>query len=341
MDLLGNDTFIDIKNITNTKLIGQGAFGKVFKGIYNNSVVVYKTTLSKNEKQFNTLINEIKLLQTLDHPNIIKYIGWSYNSESLYLVLEFIAEGGIDVILLKCHTLNDNITKGILYQLLLAVLYLHDLGIVHRDIKPANILVTENGVVKLADFGASKQLLDNPYRRKLSTPYRQVKGSFAGTLPFMAPDILTMSKKSSGYSSKIDIWSIGCVLFSLLTGEIPYGIKMFEMFDIVDPNTGDIYKNDKNGMKFLIHDLDKYNLSSDAISFLHDCLNIDPDRRPTVHELLNYPYLKDITLPDINFIPWLKQCKHDYESNLTPDSNFDPTSNYESTSDSDSDSDSE
>ena len=119
MDLLGNDTFIDIKNITNTKLIGQGAFGKVFKGIYNNSVVVYKTTLSKNEKQFNTLINEIKLLQTLDHPNIIKYIGWSYNSESLYLVLEFIAEGGIDVILLKCHTLNDNITKGILYQLLL------------------------------------------------------------------------------------------------------------------------------------------------------------------------------------------------------------------------------
>ena len=109
---LPSSTFIEISSITNTKVIGRGAYGIVYKGLYKNEDIVYKTA-SSNGKQ--ALINEIKLLQKLDHPNIIKYIGLGYNNENdICLVLEFVAEGSLDVILKKCGKLSDKICKGII-----------------------------------------------------------------------------------------------------------------------------------------------------------------------------------------------------------------------------------
>ena len=116
---LGSSSFIDINSIMDSKEIGRGAFGTVYKGLYNNEYIVYKVTSFKYPKHIDALINEIKLLQRLDHHNIVKYVGWGYNKEldNLCLFLEFVAEGGLDAILSKCGNLTDKICKGIIYTI--------------------------------------------------------------------------------------------------------------------------------------------------------------------------------------------------------------------------------
>lgn len=152
-------------------LIGQGAFGSVYLGMDDDTghlmavkqvSLAYAGTASaaKIAEHIKSLEAEVSLLQRLDHPNIVRYLGTERTSKALNIFLEYIPGGSIASLLAKFGPFKESVVKMFTKQILLGLEYLHRNGIMHRDIKGANILVDNTGMVKLADFGASKQIED-------------------------------------------------------------------------------------------------------------------------------------------------------------------------------------
>jgi serine/threonine protein kinase len=132
--------------------------------------------------------------------------------------MEYIPGGCLTKLIEEYGTLDEKLIKIYLKQILNGLNYLHKKGIVHRDLKSANILLDSNGCVKLADFNCAGRI-------NLSGD-SNVLNSFKGTIPFMAPEVLLQNN----YGRKADIWSLGCVLLEMYTGEQPWG-KISTMLD--------------------------------------------------------------------------------------------------------------
>ncbi|KAK1310863.1 Mitogen-activated protein kinase kinase kinase NPK1 [Acorus calamus] len=174
------------------ELIGCGAFGRVYMGMNLDSgellaikqVLIPANNASKEKAQVHIkeLEEEVKLLKNLSHPNIVRYLGTAREEETLNILLEFVPGGSISSLLGKFGSFPESVIKMYTKQLLHGLEYLHRNGIIHRDIKGANILVDNKGRIKLADFGASKQVVE------LAT----VTGakSMKGTPYWMAPEVI-------------------------------------------------------------------------------------------------------------------------------------------------------
>jgi len=201
------------------KLIGEGAYAKVFQGINADSgelMAVKQVSLSgghENEKKrleaVSALQREIEVMKLLQHQNIVKYLGTETTDGRLNIFLEYVSGGSIAQLISNFGTLDEPVVRLYTRQIVVGLEFLHSKGIVHCDIKGGNILVTEDGVIKLADFNSSKQLGNiaavgsNPLRSLLGTPQ------------FMAPEVI----KQTGHGKKADIWSVGCTVVQMLTGE--------------------------------------------------------------------------------------------------------------------------
>uniref|UniRef100_A0A2N9EVI6 mitogen-activated protein kinase kinase kinase n=1 Tax=Fagus sylvatica TaxID=28930 RepID=A0A2N9EVI6_FAGSY len=152
------------------ELIGCGAFGRVYMGMNLDSgellavkqVLIAANGASKEKAQahIRELEEEVKLLKNLSHPNIVRYLGTVREEETLNILLEFVPGGSISSLLGKFGSFPEAVIRTYTKQLLLGLEYLHRNGIMHRDIKGANILVDNKGCIKLADFGASKQVVE-------------------------------------------------------------------------------------------------------------------------------------------------------------------------------------
>jgi mitogen-activated protein kinase kinase kinase len=142
------------------EVIGQGAFGIVYLGLNTESgelMAVKQMSLDEvSTKELSSLENEIQLLRNHRHQNIVRYIGTEVTPVSLSIFLEYVPGGSLKNLIEKFGSLEENVVRSYTRQLLLGLEYLHRNGIAHRDIKGANCLVGNDGVVKLADFGASK-----------------------------------------------------------------------------------------------------------------------------------------------------------------------------------------
>ncbi|RMZ52267.1 hypothetical protein APUTEX25_001657, partial [Auxenochlorella protothecoides] len=219
-------------NWTKGELIGQGAFGSVFLGMDNDTgqlmavkqVHVSKAGSSKVSEHVTALEAEVRLLQQLDHPNIVRYLSTETTNDALHIFLEFVPGGSIASLLAKFGHFRETVVKVYTRQILLGLEYLHAHGIIHRDIKGANILVDNTGLVKLADFGASKKIedlvtIDSGFKSMKGTPY------------WMAPEII----KQSGHGRQADIWSVACTVIEMATGRPPWsglGSQVAAMFHI-------------------------------------------------------------------------------------------------------------
>jgi tRNA A-37 threonylcarbamoyl transferase component Bud32 len=187
------------------KEIGKGAYGTVYKGVNNLTkqfVAIKRISLRNKIEDF----NELSILKEASHPNIITPLEYCVYEKNLYIVSEFCEGGSLFQRILKKKSLNEDICKKIMISMLGALNYCHNVkNIVHRDIKPENMVfanVEDEDDIRLIDFGLSTMLSDEEYLDKK-----------CGSAFYLAPEVL-----KGQYNSKCDIWSLGVVMFVLLTG---------------------------------------------------------------------------------------------------------------------------
>ncbi|KAF8404173.1 hypothetical protein HHK36_009053 [Tetracentron sinense] len=249
--------------------LGSGSFGTVYEGITDDGFffAVKEVSLldqgSQGRQSIYQLEQEISLLSQFEHENIVQYIGTDKDESKLYIFLELVTKGSLLNLYQKYH-LQDSQVSAYTRQILNGLKYLHDRNVVHRDIKCANILVHASGSVKLADFGLAK-----------ATTLNDVK-SCKGTAFWMAPEVV--NRKNHGYGLPADIWSLGCTVLEMLTRQLPYSHLecMQAIFRIGKGEQPPIPNS----------------LSIDARDFILQCLQVNPDDRPTAAQLLNHQFVK-------------------------------------------------
>ncbi|KAG4383428.1 hypothetical protein AAZX31_13G068200 [Glycine max] len=250
-------------------LLGRGSFGSVYEGISEDGFffAVKEVSLldqgNHGRQSVYQLEQEIALLSQFEHENIVQYIGTEMDASNLYIFIELVTKGSLRN-LYQRYNLRDSQVSAYTRQILHGLKYLHERNIVHRDIKCANILVDANGSVKLADFGLAK-----------ATKLNDVK-SCKGTAFWMAPEVV--KGKSRGYGLPADIWSLGCTVLEMLTGEFPYShLECMQALLRIG-----------RGEPPPVPD----SLSRDAQDFIMQCLKVNPDERPGAAQLLNHTFVQ-------------------------------------------------
>ncbi|XP_054721398.1 LOW QUALITY PROTEIN: mitogen-activated protein kinase kinase kinase 13-A-like [Uloborus diversus] len=188
------------ESIRDLQFLGSGAQGAVFCGTLDNEFVAVKKVREKNE-------TDIKHLKKLSHPNVVSFKGVCVQPPCFCIVMEFCPSGTLHDLLRRGTEIPPKKVMEWSKQVANGMNYLHTHKIIHRDLKSENILIGYNDVLKISDFGTSKQYND-----------KSVKMSFAGTVAWMAPEVI----RNEVCSEKVDIWSFGVVLWELLTCETPY-----------------------------------------------------------------------------------------------------------------------
>ena len=193
-------------------ILGDGSFSKVQLYMHKKNKIKYavkKMNLLKVEKLSQNkklLHNEINIQGRINHPNIIRLYNFYKYNNNCYLILEFASQGTLFDMIRKKIGFTERIAFYYFIQTLNAIYFLHLHSIIHRDLKPENLLINENNILKLCDFGWTVKL--NSSKRR----------TFCGTVEYMAPEIIKKQK----YDETIDIWSLGVLLYELVHSYSPF-----------------------------------------------------------------------------------------------------------------------
>jgi calcium-dependent protein kinase len=237
------------------KTLGSGTYGVVKKAIHKKTkqVRAVKVIARKKIKNWERFLTEVKILQTLDHPNIIKLYEYFEDDKNVYLVTEMCTGGELFDKIIEKEYFDEAYASKIFKQILNAINYCHKLDIAHRDLKPENFLyesTQENSEIKVIDFGLSKIC-----HTKNTGKIERLKTK-AGTPYYISPEVL-----AGNYDKQCDLWSAGCILYILLCGYPPfYGEDDQEIlravqkgvFDFNGEEWDDVSKEAKDLIKKLI-----------------------------------------------------------------------------------------
>ncbi|ORX34363.1 hypothetical protein BD324DRAFT_635574 [Kockovaella imperatae] len=260
-------------------LIGAGSFGSVFLGMDAHSgllmavkQVELPTGSARNEERKRSMVDalerEIELLKELQHENIVQYLDSSADANHLNIFLEYVPGGSVAALLNNYGAFEEALVRNFVRQILEGLNYLHQREIIHRDIKGANILVDNKGGIKISDFGISKKVENN-----LLTGIRTHRPSLQGSVFWMAPEIV----KQTSYTSKADIWSVGCLVVEMLTGTHPWAeLTQMQAIFRIGSSARPAMPND---------------ISSEASDFLNKSFEVDHAARPTAAHLLEHAFI--------------------------------------------------
>ena len=264
---------IENKYEISQKIIGKGSTCTVIHGINkkNKENVAIKIINKKNldYKKLELVMNELYILKICQNPYIIKLYDIFENNNNIYIIMEYCKNGNLHYDK-NDNKLQENLIKEIVYKLLLAINFIHSLGIIHRDIKITNILFFDESKVniRLIDFGLGKLLGTNEKTKER-----------CGTLAFAAPELL----EGKPYTKSVDFWSLGIVTYYLLCGYLPFK----------NENSEEIIKQiieSKVSFKENIWE----NISIEAKNFVGGLLEKNPLKRFNIEQLLEHPWVKNL-----------------------------------------------
>ncbi|KAH0589458.1 hypothetical protein H2248_005208 [Termitomyces sp. 'cryptogamus'] len=263
--------------------LGRGSFAVVMKAVCRKTgeyvavkmIQDSRSVRSPGEQSNHKRIKqEIKILESLEHPNIceLKEVFFQQDSQDINLVLELIEGGDLLDYILQKGGLSEADSQHITYQLCDALAYIHSKNVTHRDLKPENVLLTKDSPpkVKVADFGLAK-FVDSLTMLK----------TMCGTPSYLAPEVVAQPN-NGGYDNLVDSWSVGVIVFSMLTNSSPF----------VEEERHDVRT------RILQRTIDwsvltsKEGVSAQAIDFVQRLLEIDPRQRMGLADSLQHPWLK-------------------------------------------------
>ncbi|KAG7360442.1 protein kinase [Nitzschia inconspicua] len=264
------------------EILGSGSYGTVrkCKDRKTGELLACKTIKKSKVDNFENLRREITILESVDHPNIIKFVDVYEDEKYIHLVTELCTGGELyDRVLEKAESPEGHFQEDdaaiLIRDILDAIRYMHDeKHIVHRDLKVQNFLLkdkSDNAQIKIIDFGLS---------RKDDAPFG-IMSSRVGTPYYVAPEVLLNS-----YTYKVDMWSIGVIAYILLCGFAPFsGDTDYDTLQLVA----------RAPLEFPSPEWD--DVSEEAIDFLTKLLDRDPDKRPTANEAMQHPWIAKHVVP--------------------------------------------
>jgi serine/threonine protein kinase len=211
---------IEANEIKKTDIIGKGGYGKVWKGIYKGNEVAIKELLSdmKLKEAYTEISKEIKFIQAALNDKLPALYGVIVcEEESVGLVFEYIKGHPLNSVY---HEMSNKTKLDVVAQLCEILVFLHGKKLIHRDIKPQNIMIEPEDKVRLIDFGVSK----------IAEKTNTFTANSLGTTAYMAPenfdiDLETEDVRPISISPKADVWSVGCLISELFSGNCPWGLK--------------------------------------------------------------------------------------------------------------------
>lgn len=258
------------------RLLGSGAFGQVFiccdvetgREYAVKQVHIFSKNSQNCSNEVKMLKKEIEYLKEgVKHPNIVQYHGCHDNGEVFSILMEYMPGSSVKDQIKQYGRLTERNTFSYTKQVLRGLEFLHRKSIVHRDVKGANILRDNEGRVKLSDFGASKRL------QTISSSIMQTQ---TGTTYYMSPELLN----GDGYGRKTDVWSLGCTVVEMLTGQPPW--HQLECFAAIFK----IVTSTESGYEL------PEGTSENAKDFLKQCFQRSVSLRPTSSQLTDHPFIK-------------------------------------------------
>uniref|UniRef100_A0A4W5Q4F7 Serine/threonine-protein kinase PLK n=1 Tax=Hucho hucho TaxID=62062 RepID=A0A4W5Q4F7_9TELE len=262
------------KSYSKGKLLGKGGFARCYEmtDLSNKKMyavkVIPQSRVSKPHQR-DKITNEIELHKTLHHKHVVKFSHHFEDQDNIYIFLELCSRKSLAHIWKARHTLTDPEVRYYLRQIISGLKYLHNRGILHRDLKLGNFFVNENMELRLGDFGLAAKLETVEQRKK----------TICGTPNYLAPEVLNRQ----GHGTESDIWSLGCVMYTLMCGNPP-----FETLDLKET-----YKSIKEV---------KYNLPSTlspaAQKLISGILQKNPSDRLTLDQILNHQFFTKAFTPD-------------------------------------------
>ncbi|KAF8639562.1 hypothetical protein AX17_001464 [Amanita inopinata Kibby_2008] len=270
-------------------LVGEGAGGVVHKVAEKRSQkIMARKTITTREAPMKQLLRELSIMSSNKHVNIIHFYGvyMSPSTSEIKILMEYCEGGSLEAVCKQIKergaVVGEMIAARLAEGILQGLAYLHSKKTIHRDIKPSNILLSQDGVVKLCDFGVSGELVGS------------IAGTFTGTSMYMAPERIS----GKDYTIRSDVWSMGISLLELAQNRFPFPNDLPAIDLIVRITRGEAPRlEDEAGVKW----------SDDMKDFIQQALIHEQSRRPTPKDMLAHPWIVKAMTEEVHMAKWIRQ----------------------------------